>query len=51
MLSVHPSEEAGVRKAVEYINQQIKELASKYAFKDDKICLAMIALMNTTKDA
>jgi cell division protein ZapA len=49
MLSVHPSEEAGVRNAVEHINQQIKDLAVKYAFKDRQDMLAMIALMNTSK--
>jgi cell division protein ZapA (FtsZ GTPase activity inhibitor) len=49
MLSVLPSEEAGVRNAVEHINQQIKELASKYAFKDRQDILAMIALMNSNK--
>jgi cell division protein ZapA (FtsZ GTPase activity inhibitor) len=49
MLSVLPSEEAGVRTAIEHMNQQIKDLASKYAFKDRQDILAMIALMNTTK--
>ncbi len=48
-LSVHPSEEAGVRSAVEHINQQLKDLATKYAFKDRQDILAMIALMNSTK--
>jgi len=49
MLSVLPSEEAGVRTAIEHMNQQLKDLASKYAFKDRQDILAMIALMNTTK--
>lgn len=49
MLSVLPAEEAGVRAAVENINQQIKELAAKYAFKDRQDILAMISLMNTSK--
>lgn len=49
MISVLPSEEAGVRKAADYINQQSKELASKYAFKDRQDILALISLMNTTK--
>lgn len=48
-LSILPSEEAGVRSTVEHINQQLKELASKYAFKDRQDILAMIALMNSTK--
>lgn len=48
-LSIHPSEEAGVRSTVEYINQQLKDLAAKYAFKDRQDILAMIALMNSTK--
>lgn len=49
MLSVFPSEEAGVRSAVEQINLQLKELTGKYAFKDRQDILAMIALLNTTK--
>lgn len=49
MLSVHPSEEAGVRNAVDQINQQVKDLTGKYAFKDRQDIIAMIALMNTTK--
>jgi len=49
MLSVLPSEEAGVRSAVEQINVQLKELTGKYAFKDRQDILAMIALLNTTK--
>jgi cell division protein ZapA (FtsZ GTPase activity inhibitor) len=49
MLSVLPSEEAGVRNAVEFINQQIRELASKYAFKDRQDILAMLALLNSNK--
>jgi cell division protein ZapA (FtsZ GTPase activity inhibitor) len=49
MLSVHPSEEADARHAVELINQKVKELASKYAFKDRQDILAMTALMNTSK--
>lgn len=49
MISVLPSEEPVVRKAAEYINQQLKELASKYSFKDRQDILAMITLMNTTK--
>lgn len=49
MLSVLPSEESGVRNAVEFINQQIRELASKYAFKDRQDILAMVALLNSNK--
>ena len=49
MLSVLPTEEAGVRNAVEQINKQLKELSGKYAFKDRHYILAMISLMNTTK--
>mgnify|MGYP002623462629 CR=1 FL=1 len=48
-LSVLPEEEAGVRTAVEYINKQIIDMSSKYAFKDRQDVLAMIALMSTTK--
>jgi cell division protein ZapA (FtsZ GTPase activity inhibitor) len=49
LLSVFPSEEAGVRSAVEQINLQLKDLTGKYAFKDRQDILAMIALLNTTK--
>ncbi len=49
MLSVLPSEEAGVRNAVEYLNQQIRDLATKYAFKDRQDILAMVALLNSNK--
>ncbi len=49
MLLVYPSEEACVRKAAEYINNQIQEMSSKYAFKDRQDIFTMISLVNTTK--
>jgi len=47
-LSVLPEEEEGVRIAAEYINKQIQDMASKYAFKDRQDVVAIAALMNTT---
>lgn len=48
-ISADPAEEAIIRQAAEYLNQQIKDYAMNYAFQDRQDLLVLIGLENTRR--
>jgi len=48
-LTIHPSQEEGLRKAAQEINKMIKEFEENYSVRDKQDVLAMCALQIASK--